>query len=945
MKMSIRVLSYNCRGLRLGQSAGDKARRSVVDSLLAECDILCLQETFIAKQDLEKLNTLNENFLGVGESTTDLSKAIVRGRIPGGVAVLWDKKLDAVIKPIRLDVDWCIGIQYTYKCNNFVILNVYTPYESSENEVEYLNRLAFINAFIQDNSICSVYVVGDMNADINDSNSLFAKHLICFSEDNNFTLSSRVLLPADSYTYISEAWHSTSWLDHCFSTADGHAAIENMGIKYGVTIIDHIPLALTINIEELPSTVSNNNAISGNVSTKLDWSTLSEEDLLAYYTNTDHYLSNVYLPREAIMCKDVNCQIEEHKSNLCVMYDDVVAALLEGGKPLQKHRRNRAYNIRPGWNEHVAPYHTEAREAYKLWALAGRPRQGPELENKKLANARYKYAVRFISRNEQAMRADSMASKMMSNNITDFWKEVRSLNNCKSSLPCTVEGVSGEDNVVEIWRQHYSSLFNCLKHDPHVEDSAISNESISILTHEVFGAIWKLPNNKACGMDSITAEHLKNASLRLASLLAINFTGLLIHGILPDSMLSILLVPVIKDKAGKVGCLDNYRPIALASILSKVMERILLDRVSGYISSLDNQFGFKPNHGTDMCIYALKEIVNLYKSKNSTILMCFIDASKAFDRVNHKQLFIKLKQRGVPGYIVRVLAYWYAHQQMHIKWGGSISAPFRVSNGVRQGGILSPVLFNLYMDELSRRLNGCNTGCMIGGKLVNHLMYADDLVTFSPSSVGQQELLNICSDYGVEFDIKYNSSQSAVLICRTKQDKLLNFPVFTLANNCLEVCKKIKYLGHCIADDMNDDDDIYRQCYKLYAQANTIARKFSYCSTRVKVALFKAYCTPLYTAHLWSSYKKSSMQKLQVAYNDAMRILLKVPRGGSASQMFVSVGVTTLKALLRNLMFKFMQRLDESTNSIMVALSNPLVSCYRYTSRLRVHWLKCLYVF
>lgn len=95
-----------------------------------------------------------------------------------------------------------------------------------------------------------------------------------------------------------------------------------------------------------------------------------------------------------------------------------------------------------------------------------------------------------------------------------------------------------------------------------MDDSAISNESISILTHEVFDAIWKLPNNKACGMDLITAEHLKNATLRLAPLLAINFTGLLIHGILPDSMLSILLAPVIKDKAGKVGCLDNYRPIA-----------------------------------------------------------------------------------------------------------------------------------------------------------------------------------------------------------------------------------------------------------------------------------------------------------------------------------------------------------------------------------------------
>ena len=73
-----------------------------------------------------------------GKSTTDLSTAVVSGSIPGGVAGLWDKKLD-VMKPIRLDVDWCIGLQYTYKGSSFVILNVYTPYESRENEDEYMN--------------------------------------------------------------------------------------------------------------------------------------------------------------------------------------------------------------------------------------------------------------------------------------------------------------------------------------------------------------------------------------------------------------------------------------------------------------------------------------------------------------------------------------------------------------------------------------------------------------------------------------------------------------------------------------------------------------------------------------------------------------------------------------------------------------------------------------
>ena len=305
---------------------------------------------------------------------------------------------------------------------------------------------------------------------------------------------------------------------------------------------------------------------------------------------------------------------------------------------------------------------------------------------------------------------------------------------------------------------------------------------------------------------------------------------------------------------------------------------------------------------------------------------------------------MKLTQRGVPGYIVRVLIYWYAHQKMQIKWGGSISAPFGVGNGVRQGGILSPILFNLSVNDLSMQLRACNTGCMTGEMLVNHLMYADDLVIMSPSSAGLQQLLNICTEYGLKHDIKYNASKSAVLICRTKQDKRLNFPAFQLSGNILDVCRRIKYLGHFINDQLNDDDDVYRQCCKLYAQANTIARKFSFCSTEVKVALFKAYCTPLYCAQLWSSYKKSSMQRLRVAYNDAMRILLKIPRGGSASQMFVTSGVSTFHALLRNLMFKFMKRLEESRNGIIVVLVNPTLSCARYTSSLRVHWLKCLYI-
>ncbi len=91
----------------------------------------------------------------------------------------------------------------------------------------------------------------------------------------------------------------------------------------------------------------------------------------------------------------------------------------------------------------------------------------------------------------------------------------------------------------------------------------------------------------------------------------------------------------------------------------------------------------------------------------------------------------------MPEYIVRIHPV-YAHQLMRVKWGNKVSAPFGVSNGVRRGGILSQILFNVYMDELSECLNVCKIDCMIGNTLVNHIMYADDLVVFSPSSAGLQ---------------------------------------------------------------------------------------------------------------------------------------------------------------------------------------------------------------
>ena len=147
-------------------------------------------------------------------------------------------------------------------------------------------------------------------------------------------------------------------------------------------------------------------------------------------------------------------------------------------------------------------------------------------------------------------------------------------------------------------------------------------------------------------------------------LLAMCFTSFISHGFMPESMLSVVLVPVIKDNAGEISSKDNYRPIALASVISKLVEVIMLDRIEMYMNTNPNKFGFKRKHGTYHCIYVLKEIIDLYRRLNGSVFVCFLDASKAFDRVNHRKLFKELFAGGVQGYILRILIYWYKNQDM-----------------------------------------------------------------------------------------------------------------------------------------------------------------------------------------------------------------------------------------------------------------------------------------
>ena len=113
-----------------------------------------------------------------------------------------------------------------------------------------------------------------------------------------------------------------------------------------------------------------------------------------------------------------------------------------------------------------------------------------------------------------------------------------------------------------------------------------------------------------------------------------------------------------------------------------------------------------------------------------------------------------------------------------IRWGGLLSEAFNVTNGIKQGGLLSPYLFNIYVDCLSKQLNASGVGCLAGMCLINRLIYADDMVLLAPSKRALQQLLDVCSLYANLHDILYNTEKSYCMICWPKKFLFRFIPKF-----------------------------------------------------------------------------------------------------------------------------------------------------------------------
>ena len=158
---------------------------------------------------------------------------------------------------------------------------------------------------------------------------------------------------------------------------------------------------------------------------------------------------------------------------------------------------------------------------------------------------------------------------------------------------------------------------------------------------------------------------------------------------------------------------DNFRPISLVTIFSKVFKSCMAKRLNldRYFDPM--QYGFSQDRGCQKALLSVECIVNYFTSRDSPVYMSALDASKAFDKVNHYSLFISLMNIKIPLPYLRIIVYWHLHLKGLVRWNGCFSCIFEIKSGIRQGGINSPGFFNVFINDLIVKLRYSGYGCYI----------------------------------------------------------------------------------------------------------------------------------------------------------------------------------------------------------------------------------------
>ena len=363
------------------------------------------------------------------------------------------------------------------------------------------------------------------------------------------------------------------------------------------------------------------------------------------------------------------------------------------------------------------------------------------------------------------------------------------------------------------------------------------------------------------GPDGISSAMLRNTAVAIAPHLTALFNLSLQQGRVPSTWKISNITPI--HKSGETSTASNYRPISLLSLVSKVLERIIHNRLSDYLSRnnlLSNQqFGFRSGFSSQEALLTVTNDWHNLLASNRQATAVFFDIRKAFDSVPHHHILTSLSTFGVSGPLLAWISNYLTDRKQRVVLAGASSSLTQVTSGVPQGSILGPLLFICFMNTIS------HLPLSVGSKLV---LYADDIVLYRPTNSTQdidslQRDIQLIVDWTKDHGLTLNSSKTTVLpFTRSPKPIPVNL---LLDNQPLPTVSSHKYLGVTISSDLSWTQHIRNTTKAVKRQIGTLHRKLNRATPPARLTIYKSSILPKldYCASVWDPHQKSLIEELE----------------------------------------------------------------------------------
>ena len=367
------------------------------------------------------------------------------------------------------------------------------------------------------------------------------------------------------------------------------------------------------------------------------------------------------------------------------------------------------------------------------------------------------------------------------------------------------------------WKEYTEKLFQDDRNRPQLVANNVRTESPHITNEEVIFALKNTKNGKAPGTDEMPVELLKLLKENNIPILTDLFNTIHKTGVIPREWLISTFVAIPKINNAKK-CKD-HRTISLMSHTLKLFLKVIHNRIYRKLDSdiSDSQFGFRNGVGTREALFAVNVLTQRCLDVNKDVYACLVDYEKAFDRVRHDQLMKILREKQLDAQDIIIIQNLYYHQTANIRVENVQTEDIEIRRGVRQGCILSPLLFNLYSEAIMREaLYEEQAGVLVNGMPVSNIRYADDTVLLAENANDLQRIVQKVHDVSIRYGLNMNLGKTKFIVFTKNPDPNVQLIV---NNQSIDRVYQYKYLGTLI----NSNNDFSKE---LKARIENARRAF-----------------------------------------------------------------------------------------------------------------------